>query len=93
MQGGDSAGEQTVAHPREPCFAHALAQCGGIGKAADAFDQITIGVFLAGDDPPQGGHHREGITVVEIGQDRRIHAAEFEAEEAPARRQYAVRFA
>ncbi len=60
-------------------------------KAADAFDEIGIGVAVAGDDLPEQRHDMKAVEIVERLQQRRHFGGEFEAHEPSARLQHPPR--
>src|SRR5262252_673042 len=60
-------------------------------KAPDTFDEINVGVALAGHDLAKQRHKLEAVNIVERLQERIDFRSEFEAEEAPAGLQHAAR--
>ena len=63
-----------------------------VGKAPDRFDEIPVGVGVAGDRAPHRRDRVEGIEVVDPVEHRRGNLTELEAEEASARLEDAPSF-
>ena len=93
-----NAGHDTQRHVApgdavEARLAHARGQLALRREAADAFMQIAVGLGIAGDDAAEERQGPFGVGVVDAADRRRGHLAEFQAVEAAARLQHAVRFA
>src|SRR5262245_14989341 len=82
MQRHDAAGHALEADAAEASAAHHLGECLRAWEAADRFDQIAIGLAVAGHDAPERRDHIERIEVVERIEPGHVDAREFEAEKA-----------
>src|SRR5580692_1594907 len=91
MKGGDAARQIAPDHLLEAGIAHHRGQLGLRRKTADALDEILISVAILGDDATEPRQYGKRIKIVDAAQQRRLDAAEFEAEKPPARLQYAAR--
>src|SRR3982074_1203715 len=65
VQRGDAAGQIAKLDPVEPGGGDQLRQFALCRKAADAFDEIGVGVAIAGDDLAEPGQELEAVEVVE----------------------------
>jgi len=86
---GDAAGEIGPADLVEPRLAHHLGEAGLIGKPADAFHQVLIGLAVAGDPLADLRDHLERIGVIGGAQRLGHGPREFQAQEPPAGFQHA----
>ena len=64
-----------------------------LGKLADRFDQILVGLAVAGDRFADARDHIVGINVVERAQARQIDGGKLQAEKTPAELEHAMGFA
>src|SRR5438445_3536845 len=65
MDGGDAAGEVAVFRPLEPGGLDALHQLVLRREAADALDEILVGVAIAGDQRADPRQDAERIEIIE----------------------------
>src|SRR5438477_8836461 len=92
VQRGDAAGQIAKLDPVEPGGGNQFRQLALRRKAADAFDEVGVGVAIAGDDLAEPGQKLKAVEVVKRLQERRHRRGEFEAQKTPARLQNAARF-
>src|SRR3546814_19225941 len=69
MEGDDPAGEVSPRHPLEARGTHPRGEVFLRREAADALDEILIGVEVAGDHPAEYRQNLERIGIVGIGQE------------------------
>src|SRR6185437_1243068 len=91
MDGGDAAGEVAVLGALEPGRRDALDQLVLRREAADAFDEVLVGIAVAGDQRADPRQDAEGIDIIEARQGGQDDPAELQAEEPPARLEDAAR--
>ena len=85
MQRHDAAGERLIATPaRKPAARIMSAKACGLREAADRFDQIAIGLGVAGHRAAERRDDVERIEVVERVEAGNVDGGEFEAEKAAA---------
>src|SRR5205823_6273750 len=85
MNGGDAAGQVSVARPVEPRRFDPFRERALRWEAADALDEIVVSRAIAGDDLTEHGQHLKAVKIVERLQWRGDGRGEFEAEKPPAR--------
>src|SRR6266446_1355572 len=90
MQRGDPARQITEPGAAEPRGLDQSRQRALRRKAADALDEIGIGLAIASDDLTEQRQYPKAVEVVERLQEKRHRRGEFEAEEPPARSQHAA---
>src|SRR5436190_12294668 len=87
VQRGDAAGQIAKLDPVEPGGGDQLRQFALRRKAADAFNEVGVGVAIAGDDLAEPGQELKAVEVVERLQERCYRRGEFEAQKSAARLQ------
>ena len=78
---------------RKPASSIIAAKAFGLGNLRIDFDQILIGLAVAGHRPADRRDHVERIELVERVQPRHVDRGEFQAQEAPAQLEHAIGFA
>src|SRR4051812_10473487 len=84
MDGDDAAGEPLEGCALQPRRGNHVAEAIGMREAANRFDEIAVGVSVAGDELPEGGDSGEGISLVDPVEQRYVDIREFEAQKAAA---------
>ena len=92
MNGDDPAGQAGETYPLEPGPFDHRGEVLGVGKLLDRFDQIAIGLGLAGDEPADQRNHGEGVGFIDFGEQGRLDMGKFEAQEATAALERTVGF-
>src|SRR5438270_8351635 len=91
MQRRDAARQIAEPGAAEPGGLDQFRQSALRRKAADALDEVGVGVAIAGDDLAEQRQYPEAVEIVERLQQRRHRRGEFETEKPSARSQDAAR--
>ncbi len=84
MHGGNVAAQRPPRHPFEPGLAQGFGKPFRCRKPADRFDQIPIGLVVAGDGSADLRDDVPGIDIVDAIEAGNIHMREFQAQEPAA---------
>src|SRR5262245_15685484 len=91
MKRGNAAGEGRIGDALETRLPHHLGEIVRRREFSDAFNEIAIGVLIAGDMLADLRDHLEGIGVVDLVEHGDIDLGKLQTEEASAGRQNAPR--